>query len=308
MNNVYMTGIAYSLGELKPIAELNIPLNVKKEFLSEKCGLKTYSESNATAFDLAFESAQKTIETTGTLPSEIDAVLFASNSIFTNSRWGDLSNFFNKLGLVNAFPSLVALTDCCNFQTAAKHATALIRAGEYKKILLVTVDRIADVCPGNHITVRSSGINSDGSASCLISNEKGAGLEIFGGFAGKSDHQLLSDIDSSSEDILLKIFKNVRSVADDLYRKNNITPMDIAQLITNNYVTPVMKMFELATRLKNNKTFTNNVSRTAHCFAADNLINIFDFLNTPEASENATVIVMGSSAAQWSSFVARIIK
>src|ERR1051326_5118146 len=84
MNGVkcYLSGLAYSVGDIKPIEELAGVDNASIELLNtlKSRGLKNFCEDRRTIPEMCLASARQTLQATNLTPDQIHAVVFTSSN------------------------------------------------------------------------------------------------------------------------------------------------------------------------------------------------------------------------------------
>jgi len=305
---VYMSSLAYQLGERRRVSDLMLPDDVRRRLMGPEGGLTFHLVSEASCVDLAVNSARKTLDAAssrGLRAADIDALMIASNSLSRQSGAEVIASVARSLELWRATAVLVNSGDCCNFQVAARLCHGLVASGQYRNVLLIAADRVADVCANQFVAVRGAGINSDAAASCIVSKDIRAGFKLNGHFQHAADAALLSE-QSSVREGFIKFIEVIRCVFKDMCESCGVTPDQIGQLIINTYTNTVAEASSLATRLPMSKIYTKNIARTAHCFAADNLINLHDYSVDAQPEVGTLIALMGSGVYQWSAFLAEV--
>jgi 3-oxoacyl-[acyl-carrier-protein] synthase-3 len=210
-----------------------------------------------------------------------------------------------ELGIGHAEIVLVNSGDCCNFHVGLRHCYAMVRSGQYRNVLFVTTDRVDDAFQGQHVAVRGAGVNSDAAASGLVSDQVRNGFRLCGHFEQIRDTHLLSP-DYRSDDDFVKVLGLARRVAKGLYAHHGWQPADFAKLITNTYTLAVTELLAMSAQFPLEAVFTANIARTAHCFAADNVINLLDFAVQEVLPAGTRVMLLGSGVHQWAATAVEI--
>ena len=119
--------------------DLSKQMSTTDEWIQQRTGIRErrYIEQSGTgASDLAVPAARMALDQAGLAPRDVDAVLFASLSpdyCFPGS--GVLLQ--HKLGIPGGVPSLDVRNQCSGFLYSLSVADAWIRAGVYRKVLVV---------------------------------------------------------------------------------------------------------------------------------------------------------------------------
>lgn len=172
--SVFINDIEYAIGELKNIVELTsegIQQNVLSFF--SKVGLKYYSKFTGSIFDLATESAKKTL--LGQAPEKIDSLIFSTSSFHSPpipySRVESLKDINNLMDTLNidAYPYGIFLSDCANVITSIAVGKSLLESEVNSKALVITSDVVGT--SESRLVPPGFSIKSDGAASCVLSKE-----------------------------------------------------------------------------------------------------------------------------------------
>jgi len=291
---IFLSGIAYQLGSRMKIEQLDLPES-HLHVLREDHGIRYFRRSDVDVVELALSSIRKTL---GKIRNnkreiEIDALIFSSNSFSKYSTIDVVSRISKERSLSKSEIFFITTGDCCNFQNALSLAVSLIAGRSYRNILLVTADRVADACEGQPLAIYGGGVNSDASASCLVT----AGVGEFRILGAPCIVRHPGVLDAPSESTRLSVTlgavrKIVRSVVPQ-----GTCASQINQVIPNTYTKHAAELIELATAVPGSKVFTGNVARTGHCFAADNLINLADYMRRSDA--HGLMVLLGSGVFQW---------
>lgn len=272
---VLLLGPRYVLGEIEEehtaiagLAERAAALRVPLDAALMGWGRVHRSERSLEA--LAVESGRATLAAAGVPPAEVDA-LFLCSTFVPGPSEGHGSLMESVLGGIGlgdiAFYGLT-LNRCTNLLAALELAGALLLAGRYRRILVVTTDRVRDEAE----RMAAYALFSDGAASCLLTVAGGApageGYEV----VGHANAQHAASLEWSKE------------LSSDLAREANerlLGPLgmklgEIAGLCHANIVKPLLVVKELQAGFTPAQLRTANIARVGHCFSADPLINLAD--------------------------------
>jgi 3-oxoacyl-[acyl-carrier-protein] synthase III len=305
---IYLSGFAHELGERAPITEVE-ELSGKPEVLENlhALGLKWYARSTVSSMELARRSMSQTLAESGVAASDVDAVVYATNHFRDEDIWKDpVKRVLHDLGLIHAYPYGVSFSACGNLHSALQVATGLLRTGECRNVLLVTTDRTGELFPESRIYSTNVSICSDGAASCLLSTE------VRGACRWRATYQYADSrlIDYAGPERLTDYLRAVStglrtSVAGALARVE-LRAEQVSQLIMNNYNLSVSHMFAASAGVPLSRIFRNNIERFAHAYAADNLINLQDYL-TASGRRPGMLLLLGSGPNTWNSTVLEVV-
>ncbi|WP_414570447.1 hypothetical protein [Nostoc sp. CCY 9925] len=296
---VYLIASAYELGNVYDIGDLD-EIKKDKEILETllKFGLKKYTKSQLTPPIMAKKTAQYTLEKGRINRKEIDALVYATSS-FWDSRFYDgkeVSRLSYELGLENAYPIGVFLSECGNIHTAIRTAASLIQTGECRNILVVTTDQIQE--GGTRIIPPNISIASDAAASCIVSAEKGD-FEIMNITQHTNAAMSELDIEEKSEEYMYAVAEGIKQTLWKSMKFTEKQPKDFQQLITNNYNLLLSKTISDLGGFEFEQVYTENIARFAHALASDNLINLCDFLNNNFLNSQDLVLLLGTGTNMW---------
>jgi 3-oxoacyl-[acyl-carrier-protein] synthase III len=300
--DVIISGIAYRLGERSRVDALPLGEGERARLLGPDGGLRYHCVSQASCFDLAVASARETLaQAAEAVPRpRVDAVIVASMSLGQDQQPPWIDRFLSATELDDVPVCFFNGGDCLNFQLAARLASGLCVSSPQGAVLLVCVDRVADACPGRYLAVNGAGISSDATASCLFSLQAPRGFRLAGTFAYAQDRALLGG--ASDGKVFAAVMVVVQSVFRQLYEAHGLNPRDIGQVISNTHTNAVAEIIAMAGRVPLDVVFRDNIPMTAHCFAADNLINLSCYA-AGYARAHGPVVLIGSGVHQWGGFV-----
>lgn len=107
-------------------------------------------------------------------------------------------------------------------------------------------------------------------------------------------------------DYLRAVSTGLRTSVAGALRRLELRAEHVTQLIMNNYNLSVSHMFASAAGVPLSRVFRNNIERFAHAYAADNLINLKDYL-TASGRRPGTLLLLGSGPNTWNSTVLEVV-
>jgi 3-oxoacyl-[acyl-carrier-protein] synthase-3 len=306
---VYLNGLAFALGELRPVDSLGV-LREKQDSLEElgKRGVHQYAESPLRPAELAVQSIRETLEVARLAASEVDALIYASTSFWQKSfgTEREVSWLMFELGLSKAFPIGVFLPGCANFTSALRVAANLIRGDGLRNVLVVTTDRVNPGDPQRRVMWPHVSVLSDGAASALVSSEA-AGFEVLSLVHRSSPAMWDLDPDSNLAAFLMGTVKGAQETVQAALDAADIQRSAVRRLITNNYNVPVMQMIARRCGFAAEQTFLDNVPRFAHAYAADLVINLSDCVRTNGLRANDSYCLLATGHKNWGGTVLRSV-
>lgn len=297
---VGISAIAKVLGDSVPASKLQAD-GVDRRSLVELLarGIYNYSESKISMFEMALESAKKTIESSKHNKDDIDVLLLLTNS----SQSSEFSENFGhrlltELELHNAYLHGACYQDCGDLILGLKTAKALILSKEALNVLVVVVDKVFD--GGYPRLVGNSVIHGDAASSCIVS-ESHIQFKL-GPIVIRNNTNIQGSTDSilDFEDGLKSYSVNITK---DVMAQSNISLSDIVLVITNNFNRVFSSRFSQFIGVRDDIVFTENISKTGHCLASDILINLSDI---GHEHKNGPALLFASSKRSYGALIIEI--
>jgi 3-oxoacyl-[acyl-carrier-protein] synthase III len=304
----YLGCIAYELGELRPIHEIE-ELKHKESLLESfnALGLERYAHSQGSAADLALRAAARTLRQTQLLPRDIDVLVYATSSLADQGALREgIANLVLELGLHHAYPIGVFLSGCANFHSGLRVARSLVRSGEAQHVLLVTADKVPD--GGTRIVPPNVSVASDGAASCLISTSSDLELELIALRQAASPdlvRQCNFDASANFTAYLQGFAGGLKRTHDDTLRSARLDASQIHSFILNNYNLSIVRLLHRQLAAPLDRLYIANISRFAHAVASDNLINLADQVASQGMTENELRMLLSAGPVMWGGAVVR---
>jgi 3-oxoacyl-[acyl-carrier-protein] synthase-3 len=272
MSRSYLSGPSYVLGEheddhtsIDGLAERAAAFQLQPKPALWGWGKIWRTERPLT--ELCIETGRRTLDSAGVPATEVDALVLCTTSI-TEPAEGH-GQFFAEvltgLGLGNIGFYGITLNRCTNLLAGIDLAAALVASGRYRRILVITADRVLDESQ----RMVSYALFSDGAASCLIGSEPaGPSFEVMGCANAQDVDALVHTAEISSE--------LARTVNDRLLEPHGMKLDDVCGVMHLNIFLPLMVVKERQANYTAEQIYTGNITRVGHCYAADPLINLLD--------------------------------
>ncbi|MDI5975738.1 hypothetical protein [Amycolatopsis magusensis] len=273
---VFLSGARYVLGE-QEVHHTELPgLEAKAaEYgLAVNAGLWGWGSVFRTERgldDLAVEAGAKTLRACGIDPGEVDALVFCCTSSPgpPEGHGSFLRGVLTRLGLGDIAVYGVGMGRCVNLLSGLDIATALVTTGRYRRVLVVTTDRVFD----EDTRITGYALFSDGGAACLVHAEaNGEATDGAYELLGCASAQETASLDWSSE-ISSDLAKRVN---EELLGPRGMRTAEVDALLHANIYLPLLVMKERQAGFGTGQLDTTNTTRVGHCFAADPLINLAD--------------------------------
>jgi 3-oxoacyl-[acyl-carrier-protein] synthase-3 len=271
--SVYLSAPRYELGETE-VAYRDIPglAERAKEWrmadLPDLWGWGYVRRTGRDVAELAVVAGRATVDAAGLGPGDVDALVVCCTRFAggPETHGALVSEVMAGLGLPAAACLGLTLNRCTNLLAGIDVATALVAAGRYRRVLVVTADKAVD----EPSRLEQFALFSDGAAACLVADAAHGrpGFEVLS-CASVQDNKQLDWSHEISSDL-------ARLVNDALLRPVGMAAGDVAALLHANLFLPVLVMKERQAGFTGEQLDTRNVARLGHCFAADPLINLAD--------------------------------
>src|SRR5579863_1142641 len=268
---VYLLGPAYVLGEheVDHTAIDNLGELARRFKLAPKpdlWGWGTIRTTSRELEDLAVETGAATLKTAGIDTASVDALVLCSNRIPgpAEGHGQFVADILTGLGLGDIPAYGANLNRCVNLLAGIDLARALVLAGRYQRVLVITTDKVAEGAD----RMSQFALFSDGAASCLIAAGPACGYEVLG-CASAQETASLEWTNQISADL-------AKAVNEQLIDMAGIKLGDVAALLHANLFTPLVAMKERQAGFSAGQLYLGNIGRLGHCFAADPLINLVD--------------------------------
>lgn len=218
--------------------------------------------------EMAIDSGSATLHAAGIDPSSIDALVLCSTEVpgpgAAHGRF--MAAILTGIGLGDIAFFGQNLNRCVNLLAALDAASAFVAAGRFRRVLVITTDRIADEAD----RMANYALFSDGAASCVVAADD----------RGQCSYQLISC--ATAQDT--RTLDASHEISADLARRVNeslLTPLDmklgdIDGLMHGNIFKPLLVTKERQAGFTPEQLYPDNIARLGHCFAADPLINLVD--------------------------------
>nr|WP_013933286.1 hypothetical protein [Pseudoalteromonas sp. SANK 73390]CBK62734.1 tmlB [Pseudoalteromonas sp. SANK 73390] len=232
-----------------------------------------YRTSTKTIFEMAYESMKLTLEAAQVDAQDVGLVIICSSDFNPVHETQSYSQLLVSLGMKYAFPMGVTVSDCANLLSALDMTKQLIDSDKYPHIMLVTSNKISD----ERHRFQDYALFSDGAASIMISNKK---------TLNRIPEDGLNVVDSQiNAQLQLKVAGEdiddtplYTATTQQLVDRNQITISDLSKVFSNNLYMPVITLKEGGIGVSKSQLYLDNIVRFGHCFSADSIINLADYL------------------------------
>jgi 3-oxoacyl-[acyl-carrier-protein] synthase III len=298
MTRGYIRGIAYELGALQSIDELE-ELKTNPELLLSfrQNGLRMFGRADASPAQLALACARRTLSQAGVDASEVDLLIYATTSFYEEDFYrADIGEMATKLGLKSAYPIAISLSECANIISALQVAVNAICSQELKNVLIVTTD--CQKAGASRIVSPNISVYSDAACSCLVTAERGE-------FAIEALFQHVNfqlwNLNSGRETVayFVGMSQGVHKVCRTLFSAVNAQPSDFIQLCSNHYNESVVNTLAFQSGFEMDRIYRDNISRFGHAYSADPLINLSDAFSADPAPPLSRYLLLATGPSTW---------
>ena len=297
----YLHGIEYTVGEMHPIETIEA-LRDNSLFVDRfhKNGVRHYRRSERTHVEMAVESIEKTLAAADFDRHEIDAIVFASDTIhYDPSYLKEVGLLPGRLGIKDTFVYGVFLNACSNVNSAVEMAQGLMALKGYGNILVVTADkagRDGRILPGGIAVL------SDGAASFILSRREG---NVRIRCLANANNSVLFAIDAEKNQFgyLAGMIDCIKGLLRKTYRESATSPADIDLLLTNNYSKSIFASFGAIAEVPSPRVFVDCLEDHAHCYSADIWINAKNCLERGLCTEGGLVLTLSAGQGYFGSMV-----
>jgi 3-oxoacyl-[acyl-carrier-protein] synthase-3 len=269
---VYLAGARYVLGERESdytsigdlaakVAELKMADN------PQLWGWGKVYRTSRPLEELAIETGRASLAEAGIDAAGIDAVVLCCTWMpaSANDHGAFVQTLLRGIGLGDIPVYGQSFNRCVNLLTGIDVANAMAESGRYRRILVITTDRIFDESE----RLVSYAIFSDGAASCVVTTDEPADGFVIRGCATAQQTDSLESSKEISSDL-------AREVNEELLAPLEMKIGDLAALMHSNIFKPLLIMKERQAGFTAEQLRPEHIARFGHCFAADPLINLVE--------------------------------
>jgi 3-oxoacyl-[acyl-carrier-protein] synthase-3 len=298
-----VAAIAYALGELRDIGEIE-ELRDEPEVLAalRNGGLKDYSVTTRSPLEQAEMSVRKTLQQRFN-NEPINALIYASESPWSEGLYVQLNQMLVQLGLRDAYPVGVSLSGCTNFSMAIRLAASLIQAEGLHNILVVCSDRAPD---GGRRTMRPGVcVFSDGAVSCLVGRAGAGEFDVLQIRHENAPEMGEFNLERDAGNLILGIIDGIRKAVQGALLPTDSKPEHIRRVLLGNFARHIAKMYASLSGFSEEQCFFDNIPRFAHTYAGDPLINLCDSHRQNPLTPGDLCILLGIAVTSWGVLVLR---
>jgi 3-oxoacyl-[acyl-carrier-protein] synthase-3 len=224
----------------------------------------------ADAYELGRKAAQKALDAAVVDPAAVDLTIVAC-SYFPDADdrlYQSTGRLLKALGLVHSLLDGQTLMGCATLLSAVQAASALVRAGVHRNVLMIGLDKL----PDGITRFWDYGLFSDAAVACVVTCDRRNGcLRVVGSARGVELEEIVGGVRFNATNAL-----HIR-VLNQLVAETACPVPGISRVFNNNVYLPIKSQKDLLAGFKKPQMFLDNVARTGHCLACDSLINFRDY-------------------------------
>lgn len=286
METYSISGLQYTLGEhQRSFAEATGFDTVGIPNRPAMWGWGTFFETSKNVMDLLIATGRNTLEANGLALNEVDGVIVARGNTANGEEFGvaAMASLLRELGLKRAFGTTLTSNGCSSALAAIRTAGALVRNGGMKNVLILAGDKAGAA----EQRFQRFGIFSDGACSCIVSAGSSRGFEVLAS-------ALATDISAMQADAAFS--SGLASETNrQLFATDGLSSSKVSKVFSNNVFLPIVTLKELEAGFEMEQIYTANVARIGHCYAADPLINLADYVGGGHGAAGAQYVLAADS-------------
>lgn len=277
MNGIkhFLSGLAYSIGQVKPIDDLAGVDNVTVDLLNilKSRGLKNFCEDSRTIPEMCLASALQTLEATNLKPAQIHAVVFTSSNsdgLVTDDDETALFTALHSAGFVKTRVIGLTLQACSACGEAFQLACDLVNDPEKKALVIVFGKKKA-----NRVGPQANTVFSDAAASCIVSAGSGdfeicaseSMINTYLGSMGRS-----GNINQTHGGLL-----DLRELSRKVCEQSGVDPKAMRAFFGTNASLGHLNFMAQAAGMPLAKVYHDDVEQYGHLHSCDNLISLKNY-------------------------------
>jgi len=287
----FLQALSYAAGEKRKITNLIESQNLTSEMIDifQRLSLEHYREYNGDIYDIAIESALKTM---GDRPRNLSKLLFATSSFHAEREFSRINNLKDINSIISslelqAYPYGIFLSDCANFISAVKIGTSLVMA-DSEPVLFIVSDVVGD--SESRIVPPGLAIKSDAAASGIITFDREQDSFRILEIAQFHDCQMIEKGKNLNENYSKGFINCVEFVKDRF-----LDGRKIDFIVLNNNSVSYIKSFSKLWNIDINNFYTKQIKHFAHCFSSDIVINLVEMKNDELLRNGMKILAVSTS-------------
>ena len=281
-----LTSVQYVLGdkclnykEASGYTETELPQ------LPDLWGWGDYFQSTKNINEFEIESAELAIANSNLERTDITAVIFCNtaSSNGCEEKSDNKKAVLDKLNLKNAYPITIQTNGCDSLLMGINVANGLLNSSGTGAILVVAADKTSS----SFERFQRYGIFSDSSCACIVTSHDVGGYDIL-------NSRFVSEVDTMYEDASFTS-ELAADLNNSLLNACGYSMSDVSMIFTNNLFKPISQLKETEAGADKNNIYQKNVTRIAHCYSNDSLINLSDYTRNASNLSDQLLLLFADS-------------
>jgi len=302
MTECGLRGIRYRLGEPREIDEL--PELVADPGLLEVFklrGLARYAAAATGPTEAGRAVLGDSLAAAAIDPGSVDVVVYGTDlvadALFTQEGMNDV---LLTCGLDRAYPLGVSLSGCNGVASVLDIASSLVRAGTARRVACLVIGQLAHGV--SRLMDLSMSVLSDAAVACVVTDEPGELRLLRVGRANLPEIGRLSIV-TQTQAYFAATARTLQIAVDEALAPLAMTRSDLSRVLTNNYARHIQQAFLRHAGFRADQSWLGNLSRFAHAFSADTLINLADCIAAGELAPAQRCLLLGTSPSSCGAVV-----
>ncbi len=302
--------------------EISTMVNTSDEWIMSRIGIKTRhilkEEGVGTSF-LGAHAVENLLKKTGVDPMEIDLLICAT--VTPDMLFPSTANLIcHKAGLKNAFGYDISAA-CSGFLFALNTGAQFIKAGTYKKVIVVGADKMSSIvdyedrntCPifgdGAGAVLLESDTEGFGIIDAIMHSDGGGAQHLHmkaGGSAYPASIETVTNkmhhIHQEGQAVFKAAVSNMSSVAVEMMKRHNLTSDDIAYLVPHQANMRIIESTAHHMGLEKDKCMIN-IEKYGNTTAGTLPLCLWDYESKLKKGDNLILAVFGGGYTWGSTYV-----
>lgn len=306
MKECFIGGIAFSCGRSVDIDEIVRDEALATLLKDANHRLRMVPVHDGVIDTLVEEAVAKSLADSGREASEIDAVLLVSNHLesVNNLEPTWISELDQRIGLARVPHLQLGMAGCAGLHHALQIAVSQIRGSGHRNVLIIAFDAAGGAL--KRIYGEGSDfvyVTGDAAASCVVSSDRASmDFRVVGGVVTAYDSRLA--LQSSVDDDL----DNIGQLFRQAYGASGSSAGDMRMFVCNNYSLEATCLFSQLAEIDDGRVYADSISEYAHCFCADNLINLRRILDRDLVSGGDQLMLFSLGLYQYGACVVESVR
>ncbi|MEK8174186.1 phosphopantetheine-binding protein [Streptomyces sp. M19] len=289
MDDVYVSAIAYTHGERRPIRDLDEP--TPEDFTLPVNGLAYYRVSDLPAWELGAVAGQRTLAEVSAPP---DLLVYVNENDASSAD--SLARIALRLGLPEVDQLAVSGHGCGNLGPALRVAGQALASGDSERVLLIAADRVEL----GHVLNNGLSVLSDGAAACLLTAARRSCRPLLPGGGGRDENPCRERSAAAPDRGLLSMLGLAEDCVEEVLRKTGRRLDDFDGVVFGNYRAVSQKFLAAAMGLSDDRLLLGDIADLAHSFSADLLVTLEQLSTAGRLKAGARVLAAATGPHSWS--------